>query len=338
LAEAAGEEGKVALFWALSAQAYGARGAGDFQTEFALGQREIQLSRELGDPYQLGLTLYLYSPTAMTLGKYDEARAMLDEALPLLRQAGNPYRIAMALNYSGDLARCERNYVQAQTAYEESISLLREIAAVRDVASVLHNLGHTCLHLGDVERAHSLFSESMATQQAQQNTPGMAECLIGFAALAIVRNMPAAGARLLAAVVAIGGENIASAWAATRMEYEHTLALVRAGLTETEFQAEQAAGRTFSLQQAVEYAQNLPLKSAAPPAIREKPDDLTVREREVAALIAQGKSNGEIADELVVSKRTVEKHIANLLSKLGFTNRAQIVRWAIAIGLVNSSE
>jgi non-specific serine/threonine protein kinase len=65
---------------------------------------------------------------------------------------------------------------------------------------------------------------------------------------------------------------------------------------------------------------------------------LTVREREVAALIAQGKSNGEIADELVLSKRTVETHIANILSKLGFTNRAQIVRWALEIGLMNLNE
>src|SRR5688572_31110853 len=42
---------------------------------------------------------------------------------------------------------------------------------------------------------------------------------------------------------------------------------------------------------------------------------LTEREREVAALVAQAKSNGEIASELVLSKRTVEKHIANILSK-----------------------
>jgi non-specific serine/threonine protein kinase len=63
-----------------------------------------------------------------------------------------------------------------------------------------------------------------------------------------------------------------------------------------------------------------------------------VREREVAGLIAQGESNGEIADNLVVSKRTVEKHIANILSKLGFTNRAQIVRWAIETRLVKASD
>ena len=337
LAEAAGDEGKLALYWALAGQAYAARGARDYQTEFALAKRLTQLNRELGRTFNLALNLSLYSPTAMVLGKYDEAHAMLNEALPLLRELGNPYRIALALNYSGDLARCERDYAGALLHYEESIAILRGIGALRDLASVLHNLGHACLHLGDIERSHALFNESMSTQQAQHNEPGMTECLIGFAALAVVRGIPAAGARLLAVVVAIAGEHVASGWAATRMEYEHYLALARAGLTETEFQAEQAAGRALSLEQAVEYAQSLPLKSASIPAI-DKPDDITIREREVAALIAQGKSNGEIADELVVSKRTIEKHVANILSKLGFTTRAQIVRWAIEAGLVKSNE
>ena len=338
LAEAAGDAGKPALTWALGGQASAARAAGDHETAFALIKRIIQLSRESEDSYQLGLGLYFASFSAMSLGKYDEAHAMLDEGLPLLRALGNPYRIAMALNFSGDLARCEQNYVQAQPAYEESISLLSELDAVRDLASALHNLGQTCLHLGDVERAHALFSESMASQQAQRNTLGVAECLIGFAAMAVVCGLPGAGARLLAAAVAIGGERVATAWAATRMEYEHTLALVHASLTETEFQAEQATGRILSIEQAVEYAKDVALKAVGAQKSRTKLDDLTVREREVAALIARGRSNGEIANELVVSKRTIESHIANILSKLGFTNRAQIVRWALENGLAKSVE
>jgi non-specific serine/threonine protein kinase len=335
LAEAAGDEGKPALAWALAALGQGARAAGDHEAEFAIARRAIQLRRELGDPYFLGVTLSVYSPTAMVLGQYEEAHAMLDEALPLLREHGNPYRIAMALNYSGDLARCERRYAQAQVAYEASVSLLREIGATRDLASALHNWGHACLHLGDVERAQALFRESLALQRAQRNRPGMAECLIGFAALAVARGLPDAGARLLAAAEALGGPRIAFAWAATHMEYEHYCARARARLTETEFQAEQAAGRAFSLEQAVAYAEDVALKGAQ--GAGTQPSGLTVRERGVAALVAQGKSNGEIADELVVSKRTVEKHIAHILAKLGFTNRAELVRWAVETGLVKPS-
>ena len=61
---------------------------------------------------------------------------------------------------------------------------------------------------------------------------------------------------------------------------------------------------------------------------------LTQREREVANLITQGKSNREIADELVVTERTVEGHVNNILSKLGFHSRAQVAAWAVEKGLV----
>lgn len=60
---------------------------------------------------------------------------------------------------------------------------------------------------------------------------------------------------------------------------------------------------------------------------------LTARERQVAALVAQGKSNLEIADSLVISERTVERHVSNILSRLGYANRAQIAAWAVERGL-----
>ena len=60
---------------------------------------------------------------------------------------------------------------------------------------------------------------------------------------------------------------------------------------------------------------------------------LTAREREIAALIAQGKSNREMAEELVISETTAERHVANILSKLGFNSRTQIAVWAVGKGL-----
>ncbi len=60
---------------------------------------------------------------------------------------------------------------------------------------------------------------------------------------------------------------------------------------------------------------------------------LTEREREVAALVAQGKSNQEIAEALVVTVRTVEAHITRILDKLRFRSRTEIAAWAIAKGL-----
>jgi len=70
---------------------------------------------------------------------------------------------------------------------------------------------------------------------------------------------------------------------------------------------------------------------------KQKFGGLTEREREVAALIAQGKSNRVIADELILSERTIEKHVERIMAKLGFTSRAQIAVWAMEKGLLKHS-
>ena len=64
---------------------------------------------------------------------------------------------------------------------------------------------------------------------------------------------------------------------------------------------------------------------------------LTQREREVAALIARGKTNREIADALVLGERTVQTHVGHILDKLGFSSRTQIAVWATDRGLPNDA-
>jgi predicted ATPase/DNA-binding CsgD family transcriptional regulator/Tfp pilus assembly protein PilF len=61
---------------------------------------------------------------------------------------------------------------------------------------------------------------------------------------------------------------------------------------------------------------------------RRAPSPLTPREHEIVLLIAQGLSNREIADELVISPATAARHVANILGKLGFTSRTQVASWA----------
>ena len=63
------------------------------------------------------------------------------------------------------------------------------------------------------------------------------------------------------------------------------------------------------------------------------PDQLTVRQREVAALIAQGRSNRQIGEVLVITERTVAAHVEHTLNKLGFASRTQIGVWAAEHGL-----
>ena len=66
------------------------------------------------------------------------------------------------------------------------------------------------------------------------------------------------------------------------------------------------------------------------------PDEqLSVREREILVAVCRGLSNQEIADELFISKRTVDKHRANILEKTGCKNTASLVVYAVRHGLVD---
>jgi non-specific serine/threonine protein kinase len=337
LCEAAGEEGKSLLPLALGGLASGVRAAGDYQTAYTLGEQLIGLYRELGDMYLLGIAVMLQGEMAIALGKYEMAQALLDESLTLAREAGDSIRIAATLNDLGDLARCQGNFVQAYSSYEQSLSLWRELGSVRELPVTLHNLAYVYLHQGNIERAQPLFRESLEAQRAQDNREAVIKGLLGFAALAAASGLTTESARLYAASVAHGRVNSPILWPPEKMEYEHYIGHVRAKLSKAEFELEQTKGRALSIEKAIEYALNLPWSSLRHSSRGvEPPQALTEREREVVALIAQGMSNREIADELVLSKRTVEHHIAHILSKLGFTNRAQIVRWAIENGLAKT--
>jgi DNA-binding CsgD family transcriptional regulator/tetratricopeptide (TPR) repeat protein len=82
-----------------------------------------------------------------------------------------------------------------------------------------------------------------------------------------------------------------------------------------------------------------PLQPLTPrQAAKEEFGGLTRRERQVAAVVAQGLSNQEIAGELVVSVKTVEAHVTRILSKLGFSSRAQIAAWAVDRGLAQAPQ
>ena len=87
-------------------------------------------------------------------------------------------------------------------------------------------------------------------------------------------------------------------------------------------------------EQSVRLADPTPVEKHRP---TRTPWPLTRREREVVAGIARGLSNRDIAGELVITVSTTERHVANILTKLGMRSRAQVAVWAVEHGLGGSN-
>jgi DNA-binding NarL/FixJ family response regulator len=114
-----------------------------------------------------------------------------------------------------------------------------------------------------------------------------------------------------------------------------------AGAEEIRAAMEAVARGDAALDPAVQHhvvaALSTPSEAAPAQAAAALPDDLTPREAEVLGLIAEGLTNAEIAERLVVSAATVKSHVNHIFAKIGARDRAQAVVYAYANGITGSS-
>jgi DNA-binding CsgD family transcriptional regulator len=181
-------------------------------------------------------------------------------------------------------------------------------------------------------RARSLYAESIEIALDVGDLPGIAACLEGLAAITVRHQRPEWAATLLgAAEQARFRMDMAQSSASSQVaEY---IATVQASLTPEEFDRAWTAGRERPLDETIGRARTHLIPHAAEPPAGQRaptsmPAQLSRRERQIAALIARGYDNARIADELTLSKRTIETHVSNILRKLNLDSRVQIVLWA----------
>ena len=185
------------------------------------------------------------------------------------------------------------------------------------------------------------------------------ECLDGLGLVACERGDHRRAARLFGAAETFGAISSFRRESPEQAFHDRHEATTQAVLGDAAFAAAWAEGQAMTLEQAVSFAlaATQPAPSGGRPSTsraaqpRPGPGDgrdsepgvdprmrlLTLREREVAALIARGLTNRDIASQLVVTARTAETHVQNILNKLGFTSRSQIAAWAVECGLRSSS-
>ncbi len=185
----------------------------------------------------------------------------------------------------------------------------------------------------DYALARSRLTESLQLSRATGQRLGIARGLEAFAQLAAGQGQNARAVRLAGAARTLRSAVGASPTSGARLE--RLLEPARKLLGEPAAAALLAEGAAMTADEAARYATD-PGQEAPPPAmpavaaVTRSPAGsvLTRREREISELIARGLSNRAIADELVISPATAARHVANILTKLGFSSRAQVAAWA----------
>lgn len=269
----------------------------------------LPLARELGSPFWVFQIAYSLAQAYLLTHDLSRAEAALADVLPREQYARNVYERRVRSTW-GELALAQGHPEQALQIAEELLSTVPGAATVggrQPTPWLLRLQGEALLALGHVNEAVQVLEEAKRGALSWQERSHLWH-LHGLLARAYQQAQQEEQARR----EAIAARNAIASLAATidspalREQFTHaahtTLWPREKFLSTRHIEAEQFGG-------------------------------LTRREREVAVLLAQGKSNREIGDLLVVHYRTVETHVSNILSKLGLTSRAQIALWAREKGL-----
>jgi non-specific serine/threonine protein kinase len=270
---------------------------------------------------------------------------LYEESLAVDRELGFKPGMAATLAELGYVSYRLGNLEQATACYTEAVSLSQNVGLLNGGANAQFGLAQVALSEGDPQAAKTLFQEGLFAYRRINDAAAVAICLAGLAQVQISTGQPMRAARVLGAADALLETSGARMNWHDKLHYDSSIKTTQDQMEQVAFAAAWAEGRVLQTEQAIAYAlaepsepgAQHPLPSLTPlRAAKEQFGGLTAREREVAALVAQGSSNREIAKLLVVSERTVGAHISNILSKLEFASRTQIATWAIAKGLSKS--
>jgi len=296
--------------------------AGRLEEAREYGLRAYDLARRLNDHWFMAYCLNELGSVSASLGEYEQAREYQNASYGLRKEFGDPEGMAVALNRLGDIAAMEGDHQQAGDNYRRAVAIYREIKDQGGLADSLRGLGECALNIGSMAQAARYFREALEITNDIGHVPMTLSTLTGASELLIASGKIALGSSVLGAVRAHASVDEATSARAARV-------LKESGAR---------AAKDIDLQDALLKvdAELLTLESHAQPSRADNVyvEPLTDREREVLERIAAGRSNSEIAEELVVSIGTVKAHTGNIYNKLGVHNRVQAVARAREAGLI----
>jgi non-specific serine/threonine protein kinase len=299
---------------------------GEAEAHFADALRRYQ---EAADPEMTGRVELAMGRQAWDDDDLDAARGWFAAAKRRFAECEDEVGLAHILHYEGLVAFKDGDYPQAAACLREALTKWRALGFSWELAQCIPG------HLADVARAEGNLSEAMILYQEclsfnweRQNLEDVSWSLAGLALVAASDGQAEQAVRLMTLADRI--EDLLGALLTPHIRRVHDLAvdtlLERVGAAR--FAQVQAAVGSADLAAEIGAALALTRQETATDAAPLSDQGLTQREREVLQMMAAGRSNQEIADELFVSLGTVKVHVTRILSKLGVKSRAAATDYA----------
>jgi predicted ATPase/DNA-binding CsgD family transcriptional regulator/DNA-binding XRE family transcriptional regulator len=317
-----------------------ARLQGQFDRSAACLEQSLAIQRILADPSGIARALEALATLASWQGQDEREAALRLESLALFRSVGDIRATAVALFWLGELACRRGEYGPAAALDEDSLVLFRTLGDERSVAGALAGLGDIALAQSAWQAAATRYGEALELHRRLGDREGVRRSVHGLACAAGHGPRPERAATLLGAANALAEALGISPPLADQHQYERAVVASRRQLSRAIWEAAWTAGRALALDQAIalaegELGQMLPSTAApAPASVVRSP--LTSRQQEVAVLVAQGLTNRQIGQRLVVTEAAAAKHVEHILDKLGATSRAQIAAWVAERALLTA--
>ncbi|WP_067676721.1 protein kinase domain-containing protein [Nocardia miyunensis] len=300
---------------------------GDVQAAAAFAERARVLVQEAPTPMTQALIAYADGAVAFYRGQLAAASSHFERAVEALGSNRRGYLYLCALTGIGWV--CERSGdTQRAIEYQREVLSITQAAGeslLRSTAS--WGIGVAVWQQGERSRAVELLENALRVNRRMRSPYVAALSLEALAWMVGPDGDAERAAVLMGAAHELdrSGGNVASIVPAMPQHHDECVRLTRSALGARGFDAAFRHGRAMGMDEAVAYALGEQPTDTAPtsgPHVA-----LTKRERQVADLIAQGLTDKQIATKLVISPRTAQGHVEHILTKLGFTSRAQIAAW-----------
>ena len=312
---------------ALSTLGYVAALQGDLERAEEVASEGRTMGESLGDDVAVAYGTHILGLSALF---HDGERSLelLTQALPLYERADVVDDYVVGLRIQLGLAHLFRGNLAEAQAQFDLCQKLCVVTGERWLLSYAHyGIAFVRKLEGDPDASIKLACEAIEVKWFFRDLCGLSTTMDLLAWAQTDAGRFSKGATLLGAASSLwerfgvrlfGSDD----WLAMMKQAED---VCREHLGQRAYDAAHQAGRRMSSGEAIELALG---KQEAPAAHPEKSAvRLTPREEEISLLVAEGLSNKAIAERLVISQRTAEGHVENVLNKLGFRSRSQIAAW-----------